>query len=199
MKIPDQEILSAIAVGDPRGVMDNLYKQEYPKLERFILRNSGSHEDARDVFQECLMVLFSHVKLGKFDSRYEIGAFLYVVGCNRWRKKNKTRREFTGMDEGHSMPALAENNTYEKVFGDDRRKIVRELFDRIGENCKKILQLSVFYNYSLKEICKELGYDSEDTVKTRRYKCKMKLMQIIKENPHYAAFLKETLTDNGNE
>lgn len=193
MKVSDQEILSAIVQGDPRGVVGSLYNQEFPKLERFILRNSGSKEDAKDVFQEALMALFTHVKLGKFDCRYEIGAFLYVVACNRWRKRNKNKQEFMGVEES-SLTTYSENSTYEAVFSSDTKEVVRNLFDQIGENCKKILQLSVFNNYSLKEIAAELGYDSEDTVKTRRYKCKMKLMQIIKENPNYAAFLKETLT-----
>jgi RNA polymerase sigma factor (sigma-70 family) len=190
--LEDKEILSAIEKGDPERVMEILYKKEFPKLENYIRRNSGTSEDARDIFQEAVITLYTHVKLKKFNPQYQIAGFLYVVGCNRWKKRCRKNPDSVELDKT-ILPDAGEDSTYEQLFSDESKGIVNKLFEQVGENCRKILELSVFYDYSLREICNVLGYESEDTVKTRRYKCKQKMIALVNENPAYGAFIKENL------
>lgn len=186
------ELISAIEAGDPNHVMGILYKEEYPKIEKYILRNSGTRDDALDVFQEAVIALYSHIKLKKFNPEYEIGAFLYVVGCNRWKKSN--RKKVKAVEELPSeYNGISEIETLQNIYTDETRNIISELFSKIGDNCRKILEMTFYNNYSLKDIAGMLGYENEDTVKTRRYKCKQKLMSLLKENPGYSLYFKENL------
>jgi RNA polymerase sigma factor (sigma-70 family) len=193
LSISDQKIIQEIKNGDPMGVMQHLYDHQYPKLKTYILRNSGSEEDAQDIFQETVMKLFSHIKLGKFKPEYEIGGFMYIVGANAWKRKNKGNIHHADIEK--IDPGMyQENQTYDKLFDKDKKRIINEFFDKVGENCKALLKLVIFYKMSLKEVSEKLGYSSVDTAKTRHYKCKQKLIKIIKDQPEYGEFIRRTLT-----
>ncbi len=61
--------------------------------------------------------------------------------------------------------------------------MMRNLMDQLGERCKALLTLSVFDKRSMKEICGIMGFSSEDAAKTGNYKCKQRLMKLIKVTP----------------
>jgi DNA-directed RNA polymerase specialized sigma24 family protein len=88
----DKEILGAIGKGDDR-VLEHLYKQVLPKVKSYIARNSGNNEDARDIFQDAVVIFYKYVKTGKFDVQHDIAGFIFSVSKNLWinsaKRKNK--------------------------------------------------------------------------------------------------------------
>lgn len=177
-------------------VMDELYRREFPKIKYYILKNSGSLEDAQDVFQESVIALFRYVKLGKFDETKSIGGFLYVVGSNAWKKANRSPMK---TEELHIdvMPDGEKNNIEETLFSEETSNMIQHLFNQIGENCKKLMLISIYDNKTHKEIADEMGYTSTDAVKTRYYKCKQKIIKILEAKPDYAKVLKDALRNAG--
>ncbi len=187
--ISDKEILEQIAKGDPMRSMDILYEREFPKIKSYIIKNSGSHEDARDIFQEAIMILFTHVKLGKFKEEYDIAGFLFIVGRNAWRKQAGKSVIMSDID-GREDLYKDSDSLYHKIFDEEKKNIVAELLDSVGENCRKILELVLFEYKPLKEVAKLLGYASETTAKTRHYKCKQRLIKKVKDSPRLIELLK---------
>lgn len=184
-----QEIILAIREGDTNKCLQKLYEKEYRKVKSYISSNSGTLEDAKDIFQEALMVLISYVKLGKYKEENDVGAFLYVVCRNAWKKKASRNRETQELEE-YSIPPLL---PYENIFNKERKGIIKLLLDELGENCKKILVASIFYDMSLKEICEEYDYANTNAVKTRNYKCKQRLLKRVKKDAVLENYLKESL------
>lgn len=185
------KILNAIKAGDTGMYLQVLYDKEYPKVKRYIVSNNGSEEDARDVFQESLMTLISYVKLNKYKEEYEIGAFLFSVSRNAWRKIAKNSRETEELNElGGSYIT-----PYSDLFNNERKRIIAELLEKLGENCKEILVATLFYGKSLKEIAEEQNYANSGAVKTRNYKCKKRLGALISEDSELENYLKTSLYD----
>lgn len=176
----DLDIIKEVQKGDPRRCLDVLYNREFPKVLSYIKKNSGQKEDAQDVFQEALMTFFSYVKLNKFDDKQDIGAFMFVVAMNAWRKKNRKQKMFE-LTEDHKN-VLVEDDFYESFFNKERAVFVKALLSQIGDNCKEILSLSIYEQLSLVEIAQRMDYDNPGTVKTRIYKCKQKLLKLLKGN-----------------
>ena len=184
-----KQIIRSIREGDTTNYLQKLYDNEFVKTKSFICSNSGTLEDAKDIFQESLMVLISHVKLGKFKEEYEVGGFLYIVSKNAWKKKagrEKHTEEITDKNTYSYSP-------YGSMFNDERKKIINDLLSELGENCKNILTSSMFYDMSMKEIAKKFGYSNEVSVKTRNYKCKKRLAKLIHQDPKLENYLKESL------
>src|ERR1700748_4002044 len=43
-----------------------IYKVHYRFINQFVLKNSGSDDDARDLFQECIIALWDNINSGKY-------------------------------------------------------------------------------------------------------------------------------------
>lgn len=185
----DQRIIEEIRKGDPMGLVGELYNSEFPKIRSYIVNNSGTDDDARDVFQETLMTLFSHIKLGKYKEEYEIGGFMYVVAMNQWKRKNKNRPIHVDISTTQVYD-ISENETYSALFDDEKKDFVNALFDQLGDTCKKLLTHSIFEKISMKELCKKMGYGSVDSTKTKHYKCKQRLIKLVEAKPHIIHYLK---------
>ncbi len=89
----DLEIIHAIKIGNNSIVLNHLYKTALPTIVKFIIRNNGDKDEAKDIFQDAIVTLFSSVKLNKYDSFKEINGFLYFEASNLWinriKKMNK--------------------------------------------------------------------------------------------------------------
>ncbi len=178
----DQRILEAIRTGKDEEVLSVLYKEVLPKVKRYILKNNGTMEEVKDIFQDAVIVFYRYVKAGKFNQEYEVDGFLFGVSKNLYLKHfNKTKKEA----KVELSQDLMEHDTNElqNIITRERHQMIRELMDQVGERCKELLTLSVFDKRSMKEIAELMGFSSEDAAKTGNYKCKQRLMKLVKLNP----------------
>ena len=158
-------------------ILENLYQYNYPKVESFILKNSGTAEHAKDIFQEAFVTLWRNVQLGKFQPENEtaVDGYLYQVSKNKWmdylRSGHYTKivRMSDGVPEPRAVPADEENEyivTIKKHFKD------------LGENCRKVLTLFYYNNEPLKGIALAMGW-TEETARNNKYRCLEKLREAV--------------------
>ena len=69
------------------------------------------------------------------------------------------------------------------------------LLNKLGESCRKILELFYYENLSMKEIVSHLHYENEQVVRNKKYKCLQQLTDMIRKNPQAAKLVSE-LTNN---
>lgn len=180
----DKEIFELIQKAKYKKALDSLYKSEFPKIKKYITRNSGDDESARDIFHQALMTLISHIQLGKFKTEYSIAAFLYVVAINRWKRLHTKKTISTiDIDQAHLEKYKESDSLYDEMFDKEKFNFVMQVFSKVGENCKQILKFLIYDKMSMKEVKDEMGYSSEQAVKTRHYKCKQKLIGVLDKNP----------------
>jgi RNA polymerase sigma factor (sigma-70 family) len=167
----DSEVLSRIRRGDEEA-LDYLYKKNYKMMTKIVINNNGTEDEAKDVFQEALIVFWQKAMSGNLVLSSKISTFLYSICQNLWRKelerKGKTSRE--------------EKDVAEFVNEDrgERIRIIHECLDKLGETCRKILTYYYFENLSMNDIAAVMGFANSDTAKTKKYKCKKELDDLIK-------------------
>lgn len=184
----DKEILAAIRSGDDR-VLEHLYKNVLPKVKNYVTRNSGNNDDACDVFQDAVVVFYKYVKQGKFDGRHDIAGFIFSISRNLWiniAKKNNRALEL--IDE--SATISSDHNFSDELITREREEYIGKLFSALGDSCKQILLYSIYDRLSMKEIKEKMNFSSENVAKTKNYKCKQRLMQLVKNNSSIREFLK---------
>lgn len=75
--------------------LKHLYDQNFPGIKGHVLGNSGSGDDAKDVFQEGIIALFHNVVDGKFKGESAVNTYLISICKNLWfrrlRKKSKSK------------------------------------------------------------------------------------------------------------
>lgn len=150
-----------------------------PAVEKYVRKNRGDLDDARDVFHDALLKFMVKVKEQKEEVQ-DIQGYIFISARNNWITKVTRDNKFTyseyitenEFDEG-SEPDLEQQ---EKV------KLMKEVLNSLGERCKDLLTLTFYLDYSLKDAAKKLGISSDEVAKTNQYRCKKKLFEKIKNN-----------------
>jgi RNA polymerase sigma factor (sigma-70 family) len=168
----DNEILERIRKGDETA-LQYLYKQHYRMMLRLVLKNSGTEEEAQDVFQDALILFWQKVHQPEFELTSKISTFLYSVCHNLWRKEldKKSRTSKEEKDE-----AIIEDWDRQ-----ERIQIINACINKLGETCRKILQYYYFDELSMHDIAQLMGFSNADTAKTKKYKCKKELDELVKK------------------
>lgn len=190
-KFSDEELTESIRTGkDREQAIKFIYKDNFETLSRFILNNSGNRQDAEDIFQEVVVNFIAAVQLNKFRGESSIKTFLYSLNRFSWlnelKKKGRTQlREIKYEKAGDKVQQDGSRLLIEKESADQ----IINLVDLLGENCKKILLMFYYDNFSMKEILDTLDYENEQVVRNKKYKCLKQLERKISDNP----LLKENL------
>src|SRR6187402_2389059 len=87
----NEEIIEAILNGKNTQVLNYLYETALPQIIRFICQNNGDEDEAKDIFQDAVVSLFTTVKLGKYEREKDVNGFLYFVSRNLWINRIKKR------------------------------------------------------------------------------------------------------------
>ncbi|MCU0431395.1 MAG: RNA polymerase sigma factor [Cytophagaceae bacterium] len=174
----EKQILESIKKGADSSVFEYLYAKVYPKVKGYVLKNGGDLEESKDIFQDALLVFCNKVKNEQYEHSTEIDGFLYAVSRNIWinRFKIKIRKSELTLDDIH----LRSDDDIEQVLiiKENRQKL-KELFGILGAVCKELLVQVVFNKYTMNEISKRMGFANENVAKTKHYKCKQRLIQLL--------------------
>lgn len=166
----DREILERVSRGDEEA-LDYLYKKHFKMMTRIVLSNNGTMDEAKDVYQEALLAFWQKVMSGKLVLTSKISTYLYSICLNLWRKElDRKSRQFEKTDDV----------TYQDFEKKERIKIINECINQLGDACRRILTYYYFDGMSMSEIAKKLNFANTDTAKTKKYKCKKKLDEVVK-------------------
>ena len=89
MAYKDKDIIQSIRKGENTRILKHLYAKILPKICRYIRKNSGTEDDAFDIFQDGVVIFYRHVMSGNYRDDYDISGFLYTVCRNLWINKVK--------------------------------------------------------------------------------------------------------------
>ena len=188
----DEQILKGILRHD-NLILQYIYKQYYYNINYFIRKNQGNEDDASDIFQEAIIIIYR--KLKENDLIFEKSSFkgyLFSVCRFLWLKQLEKRRiERERLNE--SLPFqedLYDDNLVELVDKNDRYGLYQKHFVTLSTDCQKLLQM-FFEKTPLKEIAKVMGYKGENYAKTRKYKCKEILISRIKQDAEFKKILED--------
>ena len=168
----DREILDRISKGDERA-LDYLYKKYYKMMTNIVLKNNGTLDEAKDVYQEALVVFWQKAASGKLVLTSKISTFLYSICLNQWRKELDRKSRLSSEE--------VDKEEYQSHDEQERYKIVMQCISELGETCKRILTYYYFDGLNMSDIAEKMKFANTDTAKTKKYKCKKKLDSLIKE------------------
>lgn len=167
----DSEIIEKIKRGE-ENALDYLYKKNYRMMVKMIIKNNGSEEEAKDIYQEALIVFWQKALSKDFTLTSKISTFLYSICQNLWRKELERKSRLSNEDSDH--PEILDIDKKERI------EIINQCISDLGETCKKILNYYYFDKLSMNDIAEKMGFANSDTAKTKKYKCKKELDKKIK-------------------
>ena len=174
----ENELLRGLAAND-RGVIEAIYRDNYPMIQAFILNNSGNSDEARDIFQEAMIVLYEKATTEGFELNCQLRTFIYSVCRRLWLKRLQQLQRYSNLVENveDSVPVDEDMEQHEKhnaSFG-----MMEMAMSKIGEPCKSLLDAYYIQKKNMQEIAAEFGYTNADNSKTQKYKCLLRLKKLF--------------------
>ncbi len=167
----EKDLFDRIQKGDEKA-LEFIYKKYYRMMTKLVITNSGTEEEARDVYQDALVVFWQKARSGNLVLTSKMSTYIYSICQNLWRKEldRKKRLSNEEKDSAESMD----------MDSPEREQIIAKCMEQLGETCRKVLMFYYFDELSMQEIADKLGFANTDTAKTKKYKCKQKLDELVK-------------------
>jgi RNA polymerase sigma factor (sigma-70 family) len=171
-------LLKGLATNDKNAV-EAIYRENYSMIQAFILNNNGSVDDARDIFQEAMIVLYEKSRLATFSLNCQIKTYVYSVCRRLWLKRLQQLNKFSTQVDNleDTVPVEEEIEEHEKRNNDFI--MMENALNKIGEPCKSLLDGYYLQKKSMQEIAADFGYTNADNAKTQKYKCLVRLKKLF--------------------
>ncbi len=192
---PDSELVTNIQSGLRMDeTIKAIYRSHFDCLVWYVMNNSGSRQDAEDVFQEVVVAFIDLVKKDKFRGESTVKTFLFSLNRFTWLNELKRRGRAMAREEKYEKgQEKVEMDASELIADREGKAEVVRLVGELGEACKKILLLFYYENLSMKEILETMHYENEQVVRNKKYKCLKQLEQMVNSNPALKLTLKNLL------
>ena len=100
-----------------------------------------------------------------------------TIGKNKIRELRDSGRRFRDMQDRYELTDDEDKEEMEVLF-----EQVESSLEKLGDPCKRLLELYYYYKKSLLEIAETLEYKNSDTVKNLKYKCLGRLRKLYRQN-----------------
>jgi RNA polymerase sigma factor (sigma-70 family) len=174
----DSEVVFGI-LNNSETILKRVYVAYFPMVLQLIINNNGTADDAKDIYQEAIIVLYNKIKGGNFELTSKLKTFIYSVCRKLWLKRLTQMSRYGGdvKDFQDHMPMEDESELHsERDLQFTRMEGALKL---LGEPCKTIIEDFYIHNHSMQDICERFGYTNADNAKTQKYKCLQRLKKLF--------------------
>jgi len=174
----EQQLLKGLALSDKISI-EKIYRENYSAIQSFVLNNNGSVDDARDIFQEAMVVLFEKSKLDTFSLNCQLKTFIYSICRRLWLKRLQQMGKFSSLIENLEDTVAVEEDIEDHEKKNEDFNMMEHAMAKIGEPCKSLLDAYYLQKKNMQEIAGEFGYTNADNAKTQKYKCLVRLKKLF--------------------
>jgi RNA polymerase sigma factor (sigma-70 family) len=175
----DEYIIKAIRNNDD-SVLNVLYKLYFGSIRHFIISNSGSEDDAKDIFQEAVIVFYQNIKNQHFELNCKIKTYLYSVSRLMWLKRIKKASTVVGqLTDYEGFITIDESESDIMEEREIQFQKMSTALSELGEPCKTLIEDFYVRQLSMSQISEKFGYTNADNAKTQKYKCLMRLKKLF--------------------
>ncbi|GAB4282185.1 MAG: hypothetical protein Kow0068_06750 [Marinilabiliales bacterium] len=162
------------------AIIKLIYKDIFPSIRNFILRNNGDDNSARDVFQEAIIILYNNLLSNNFKLDCTVKTYLYAVSKRIWLNELRKNHGKTTFIDEHEDTVIFNDNDFE-VYNIKKLqlKIMQKCIEIMGDPCRKILQKFYVSKLNMQEIAEEMGYTNKENAKNQKYKCLQRLKKLF--------------------
>jgi len=190
-KYTDIEIIKGLQEGGDQEdtILKFMYTSYFPKVKKFIVSKGGNEVEAKDIFQDSIIVFYQNVMAQKFKQKAKISTYLFALARNMWINRQKRLAKLSDLD--NFIFTGQKDQPIDYLLATERNEFALELMKVLSDDCRKILTLSIFQKHSMKKICEIMGYQNEQVARNKKSKCLKYLKKAIQKSTRLSNTLKE--------
>lgn len=161
------------------------YEEVFPAVASFVSKQGGSFQDAKDIFQDALVIFYEKQVSGEINVRLSPEAYLVGITKHLWIKKFKTDLKFSSLDFLDRESSIEEN-----YFESKSANKLLTLLEVTGKKCLELLRSIYYEKQSMDEVSNTFGFSGSHSASAQKYKCIEKMKDKVKEKSlNYEDFL----------
>jgi RNA polymerase sigma factor (sigma-70 family) len=175
-------------------VVRYLWERYIPMVRLMVSRTGGTFEDAKDVFQDSLIIMLEKIDSREFALTCRFKTYLFSVCENLWKTVLQKRHAASNyinrriIDENETdISEAMESRLYEEIF--------TEVFETLDTSSKNILKL-FWQDVTLQEIADKLGYQY-GYVKKKKSEAQAEITRKVKSHPGYRRIMSSEIVAKG--
>lgn len=161
---------------DRESLFSQLYEQAFPTTAHFVSKMGGSFQEAKDVFQDALLLYYEKLQNPGFELQTTAEAYILGISKHLWIRKFKQQRLKVSLSEAERSISIPE----EYPASVDDQKLLQLLL-RSGHKCMALLRAFYYEKLPMKQIAGAFGYSTDRSATVQKYKCLEKVRDTIKE------------------
>ena len=116
----EQELFARICKGDEQA-LDFIYRKYYRMMVRLVTSNNGTENEAKDVYQEALVVFWQKANSGNLVLTSKMSTYIYSICLNLWRKELERKKRFSNEEK--------DATEYQEQEKEEKVKIIHECIE----------------------------------------------------------------------
>ncbi|GAB2859873.1 hypothetical protein GCM10027044_20210 [Hymenobacter ruber] len=187
MPAPAATALRNALLADREQALTRLYRRAFPLVRRYVGRHGGTPQDAQDVFQDALVVLYEQAVGDTLVLTASASTYLVGIARNLWHHEQRRRARLPHEalpDDAEPLAALAAeeaDDAAEPAFA------VLDYVARLGEKCRNVLLAFYYFQQPLTQIAETNGYRSVRSATVQKFKCLERLRNSVRAALHSEA------------
>lgn len=174
--VGEEKLIEALRLKD-ESVLKLVYRLHYSTITNMVMNNGGSLQEAKDVYQDAVIVLYEKLQDHQFELNCLIRTFLYSVSRNIWLKQLKVKRRFEGsIVDNADLPEPVQELVLDR---EDQYQAMNLALEALGEPCSSIMRDFYINKSSMEDITEKFGYTNADNAKNQKYKCLKRLKKLF--------------------
>jgi DNA-directed RNA polymerase specialized sigma24 family protein len=162
------------ARAEKEQLLTDLYARTFPVVARFVSKMGGALPDAKDIFQDALVIYYEKQVAGTLNGVLSAEAYLMGIAKHLWLRKfrqDKGRLAFSPEEAQVSIPP--------DYFREADNRLLA-LVQLSGRKCLELLQAFYYDKLGLPDIARAFGYRSVRSATVQKYKCLEKIRAQVK-------------------
>ncbi len=154
-----------------KATITDWYVRLFPLVAAHVQKNGGSLEEAKEIFQEAIVMYYEKQRFTDFIPKENDEAYLFGIAKKRWLKHSISRNRYEQLSKF--------DKAEEKEEQLNSAKLLHQL-KQAGERCLTILQAFYYEKLTMTQLAGRFGYTSERSATVQKYKCLEKVREQVK-------------------
>lgn len=151
-----------------------LYKTAFPAIARYVSKRGGSLEEAKDVFQDAVIIYYEKsISTRQFPDNEK--AYLMGIAKHLWFKNSRVNNAYQSLEENDALMSITSD--------DQQQPLSAKLLDYLetsGQKCMELLRSFYYDKIPLGDIAAAFGFSGIRSATVQKFKCLEKVRNTIK-------------------
>lgn len=173
-------IIEGIRTGDEQ-IITSFYKIYLPQIVNYVVNNSGTESDGKDLFQDALVIVFKKIKDHTLSLDCALHTYVFGICKNLWLNRLRKGKKIMYHDNETILNLNLEIEIPDNLDREEKIAVIQKQSLKLGKGCRRIL-LMFYRGYSLKEIAISKNF-TEGYTRKRKFECQKKLIEFLEKDP----------------